>query len=132
VARILAQVSATKPNRSGGLVVLAACTSDLTLTDHDEALTLASAFLAAGATGVVGSLWPVADSYTAVAMFMLHRHLVRNPDDSPADALRAAQRWMLDPHRPIPAEMPEPLAAVAGRAHASDPRTWAAFTYHGR
>jgi CHAT domain-containing protein len=132
VARILTQASATKPSRDGALVVLAACISDLTLTDHDEALTLASAFLAAGATGVVGSLWPVPDSYTATMMFMLHRHLVRNPADGPADALRAAQLWMLDPHRVIPAEMPEPLAAVARRAHASDPRTWAAFTYHGR
>jgi CHAT domain len=132
VTRILAQASATKPGPAGGLVVLAACISDLTFTDHDEALTLASAFLAAGASGVVGSLWPVADSYTAVAMFMLHRHLVRNPDDSPADALRAAQLWMLDPHRAIPAEMPGSLAAVGRRAHASDPRTWAAFTYHGR
>jgi CHAT domain len=132
VARILAQASATKRASAGGLVVLAACISDLTFTDHDEALTLASAFLAAGATGVVGSLWPVADSYTAVAMFMLHRHLVRNPDDSPADALRATQLWMLDPHRAIPAEMPESLAAVARRAYASDPRTWAALTYHGR
>jgi len=132
VARILAQASAEIPDSAGGLVVLAACISDLTFTYHDEALTLASAFLAAGASGVVGSLWPVADSYTAVAMFMLHRHLVRNPDDSPADALRASQLWMLDPHRAIPAEMPESLAAVARRAHASDPRTWAAFTYHGR
>ena len=132
VARILAQAHARMPGSAGGLVILAACTSDLTLTDHDEALTLASAFLAVGATGVVGSLWPVADSLTAVAMFMLHRHLVLNPDDSPADALRASQQWMLDPHRAIPAEMPESLAEVARRAYVSVPRAWAAFTYHGR
>ena len=132
VASILAQATVERPGLAGGLVVLAACISDLTVTDHDEALTLASAFLAAGATGVVGSLWPVSDSYTAVAMFMLHRHLVLNPGDSPADALRAAQLWMLDPDRAIPAEMPELLAVVARRAYAGDPRTWAAFTYHGR
>lgn len=131
VARILAQAPAAQAP-AGGLVILAACTSDLTLTDHDEALTLASAFLAAGATGVIGSLWPVADSFTAVAMFMLHRHLMLNLGDSPADALRAAQLWMLDPQRTIPAEMPESLASVARRSFASDPRAWAAFTYHGR
>jgi hypothetical protein len=36
----------------GGLVVLASCLTDVTETDYDEALTLASAFLAAGAAGV--------------------------------------------------------------------------------
>jgi CHAT domain-containing protein len=65
-------------------------------------------------------------------MFLFHRHLVRNPDQSPAEALRAAQLWMLDPHREPPPEMPAPLAAQARRAFIPDPLAWAAFTYHGK
>ncbi|MEU7003151.1 CHAT domain-containing protein [Nonomuraea sp. NPDC046570] len=57
VARILAQSRARPADRPGGVVVLSSCTSDLTRDDHDEALTLATAFLAAGATGVIGSRW---------------------------------------------------------------------------
>ena len=132
ISRVLAQAHARAADAPGGLVVLAACTSDLTLADHDEALTLASAFLAAGAAGVVGSRWEVPDMHTALLMFVFHRHLVRYPADSPADALRAAQLWMLDPRRRTPGEMPERLAAKATRPDLADPYAWAAFTYHGQ
>lgn len=132
VNRILDQARARKPGSPGGLVVLAACTSDLTVADYDEALTLSSAFLAAGAVGVIGARWEVSDLFTALLMFMLHRHLVENPDESPACALRAAQLWMLDPQREIPAEMPKSLAAQARRLAVSSPFAWAAFTYHGQ
>lgn len=43
-------------NTPGGTVVLTSCISDLTAVDYDEALTLATAFLAAGAVTVIGSL----------------------------------------------------------------------------
>jgi hypothetical protein len=132
VDAILTQARTRHPGSPGGLVVLSACASDLTLTDFDEALTLSSAFLAAGAAGVVGSRWEVVDLPTALLMFLFHRHLVRNPDESPAEALRAAQLWMLDPHREPPPEMPAPLAAQARRAFIPDPLAWAAFTYHGK
>jgi len=132
ISRILARTRTRRSGSPGGLVVLAACTSDLTIADHDEALTLASAFLAAGATGVIGSRWEVPDLHTALLMFMLHRHLARNPHDGPAEALRAAQLWMLDPRRQAPDDMPESLAAQARRADARSPYAWAAFTYHGQ
>jgi hypothetical protein len=132
VSRILAQAWAQRRDSPGGLVVLAACTSDLTVSDYDEALTLSSAFLASGAAGVVGSRWVVSDLYTALLMFMMHRHLVRNPEDNSADALRAAQLWMLDPERKAPAEMPAPLSERARRTAASHPHAWAAFTCHGQ
>jgi hypothetical protein len=132
IGPLLDQARARKPGSPGGLVVLAACTSDLTVADYDEALTLSSAFLAAGAVGVIGARWEVSDLFTALLMFMLHRHLVENPDESPACALRAAQLWMLDPQREIPAEMPKSLAAQARRLAVSSPFAWAAFTYHGQ
>jgi CHAT domain-containing protein len=115
----------------GGLVVLAACSSAHTLADYDEALTLTSGFLAAGASGVIGSRWPVSDVRTALLMFMLHRHLARHPRGSPADALRAAQLWMTDPSRQPPGDMPALLADEVTRQETPDPGAWAAFTYYG-
>jgi CHAT domain-containing protein len=52
LSEVLGQARARR-TRDGGLVILGACSSDLAIADHDEALTLASAFMAAGATGVV-------------------------------------------------------------------------------
>jgi CHAT domain-containing protein len=130
VSRILAQARHRERDAPGSLVVLAACTSDLTLTDYDEALTLTSAFLAAGAAGAVGSRWAVNDRFTALLMFMFHRQLVRSPGDGPAGALRAAQLWMLDKDRKIPPEMPGELASLAALA-IRRPYAWAAFTCHG-
>jgi hypothetical protein len=132
LSRILTQALGRAAGSPGGLVVLAACASALTHADHDEALTLASGFIAAGATGVVGSRWKVSDVRTALLMFMLHRHLVRHPGDSPADALRAAQLWMADPSRRAPPEMPARLADEANQPGIADPFSWAAFTHHGQ
>jgi hypothetical protein len=132
VNRILAEARTRPSGSPGGLVVLAACTTDLAIADYDEALTLSSAFLATGAIGVVGSRWEVNDLYTALFMFVLHRYLALNPADSPADALQAAQLWMLDPHREVPAGMPESLAVYARGPTACIPYVWAAFTYHGK
>ena len=132
VSRILAQARHRDGDAASGLVVLAACTSDLALADHDEALTLASAFLAAGAGGAVGARWAVPDRQTAPLMFMFHRYLVRDPGDGPAAALRAAQLWMLDPDKAIPPEMPAGLADLSRAAAARRPYAWAAFTCHGQ
>ena len=132
VSRILDRARIRKSGSPGGLIVLAACTSDLTLAAYDEALTLSSAFIAAGAIGVNGGRWEVDDLFTALLMFMLHRHLVQNPDQSAAEALRAAQLWMLDPRPEIPAEMQASLAAQARRRAVSSPFAWAAFTYQGQ
>lgn len=59
VAHIMAQAQGREPGTPGYLTVLSACTSDFADVHHDEALTLASALLAAGASGVVGTRWPV-------------------------------------------------------------------------
>jgi hypothetical protein len=112
--------------QAGGLVVLAACASDLTDHEHDEALTLATAFLAAGATGVVGTRWAVDDLRAAVLMCLFHRYLADLP---PAEALRAAQLWALDPDRALPAD----IAEVVGSTRPEIPlTTWAAFSHQGR
>jgi tetratricopeptide (TPR) repeat protein len=111
--------------KSGGLVVLAACASDLADREHDEALTLATAFLAAGAGSVVGTRWEVNDKRAAVLMCLFHHYLAEL--GKPAEALRAAQLWALDPARVLPAAIAEVVDAV------DIPLTaWAAFSHQGR
>ncbi|MER6987543.1 CHAT domain-containing protein [Saccharopolyspora hirsuta] len=115
----------------GALVVLAACASDLTARQHDEVITLATAFLAAGAGGVVGTKWEIDDLVTAMFMIVFHHHLNDGSPD-PAEALRAAQLWMLDPNRtPIP-DAPADLTQHFAETDPTSPAHWAAFTYHGR
>jgi CHAT domain-containing protein len=116
---------------AGGLVSLAACGSDLARAEYDEALTLATAFLAAGAVTVVGARWDMPDSPTAVLMFMFH-HFLTAVGLPARDALRMAQLWMLDPGRTAPAEMPARLAAEAGRADLAELSAWASVTHQGR
>jgi CHAT domain-containing protein len=133
VRDILRQARAAPPsteNASGGLVILAACLTDVTESDYDEALTLATAFLAAGSTGVVAARWAVPDAPTMLFMMMLHRFLNDGTPD-PARALRETQLWMLDPAREVPAAWPEPLKTRV-RSSLAEVEAWAAFTYQGR
>jgi tetratricopeptide (TPR) repeat protein len=131
VTRILRQAHNRAAEAPGGLVVLAACTSDLTERDHDEALTLATTFMAAGAVSVVGSRWEVDDARTALLMVMFH-HFLNAGNAQPADALRAAQLWMLDPNRALPSGVPPVLADAATRPGLDDVLAWAGFTSHGQ
>lgn len=122
----------------GGLVVLASCLSDVTNADYDEALTLATAFLSAGASGVVAARWRVADNATALFMAAFH-HYLNAGGLSPPQALRAAQRWMLDPGREAPPGLPKALRDEVelanddpGELDLASPAAWAGFAYQGR
>ena len=123
--------------RSGGLVVLASCLTDVTEQDFDEALTLAAAFLAAGSAGVVAARWAVADAVTALFMNVFHQ-MLNGAHPDPAGALRATQLWLLDPDREVPGDWPKVLreeAALAGSPGGPDlagPEAWAGFAYQGR
>jgi CHAT domain-containing protein len=128
---ILQQARARPRDTPGGLVILAACGSDLSGAHHDEALTLASSFLAAGAIGVIGTRWPVADFPTRAFMIMFHHYLNSGYDDPPT-ALRAAQAWMLNPERAYPRYFPPKAVEMAGLADLAGPACWAAFTYQGQ
>lgn len=114
-----------------GTAFLAACSTNLSGEDYDEAFSLATTFLAAGASTVFGSLWRVPDSSTSLLMFMLHHYLnvERLP---PADALRQAQQWMLDRDRQPPDGMPPDLAGRCSHESLADPVSWAGFTHLGR
>jgi CHAT domain-containing protein len=101
--------------RTVQLVVLSACeTSRPTSVRSGGFAGLAGAFLAAGARGVIGSLWRVDDRLTTPVMVALHDAYAASGD--PVAALRSAQLFAL---------------------HSSDPglRTpsaWAGFRYTGR
>ncbi|MFF7588686.1 CHAT domain-containing protein [Kitasatospora purpeofusca] len=128
VGDILRQALGRPPGSPGGLVVLDACVSDHTGEDLDEALTLSSAFLAAGATGAIGSRWEVSDEMVCVLMYVLHGRLTAG--DPPAEALRHAQLWALDPDRRLPPTAPPELHSLARRAP-NALEVWAAFSYQG-
>ncbi|MFF3264884.1 CHAT domain-containing protein [Streptomyces sp. NPDC002932] len=119
-------------NRADGpLVVLSACQTDLSKGDHDEALTLTTAFIAAGARDVVGSRWLAKDSASALLMAVFHHYLAVD-GLSPVDALRAAQMWMLDPHRENPGSLRgELLREAEERQGLERTSLWAAFIHQG-
>lgn len=113
------------------LVLLAACRSHVSGRGHNEAYSLATAFLVAGARSVIGSLWPVPDDATSVLMFLTH-HFLRTEDEPPAKALRRAQLWMLDPERELPPGLPARLAERARHIDPDDLSAWAGFTHLGQ
>ncbi|WP_146178163.1 CHAT domain-containing protein [Nonomuraea fuscirosea] len=132
VDRILERAAREEPGGTGPLIVLTACTGDLTENDHDESLTLASALLAAGAAGVVASRWAIDDDpRTALMMIMFHHFLGAAPG-APGEALRRTQAWMLDPLREIPDTISPGLRRLATQKNLADPTIWAAFTAQGR
>ena len=98
------------------LVTLSACNSNLGQDARGEGvLSLGRAFSAAGATGVVASLWPVNDQATASIMDKFYAFL--SSSSTRPGALRAAQlAYLNDP-------------AVPG--YLKSPIYWAAFNYYG-
>lgn len=81
------------------LVTLSGCETGLALSSGaDEQLGLGRAFLAAGATSLAISLWPVEDNTTNELMRLFYQHLLKG--ESKAQALKAAQCSLL--HREEP------------------------------
>ncbi len=93
-----------------GIVVLSACETGVAVYSRgDEMIGLVRAFLVAGASRVVASLWPVDDAVTLQFMAAFYRSL--RDGNAPSIALRAAQ-----------------LDVMATHPH---PFYWAAFTLYG-
>ncbi|MET8824407.1 CHAT domain-containing protein [Streptomyces sp. NPDC004610] len=131
VSRLLGSRAGEQAPPDGPLVVLSACETDLSTRDHDEALTLTTAFVAVGARDVVGSRWATRDSASALMMAVFHHH-VSVAGLSPVDALRAAQMWMLDPGRKNPGSLGDDLLAVLNQGPRLDhPAAWAPFIHQG-
>jgi CHAT domain-containing protein len=76
------------------LVTLSGCETGLSLSSGgDEQIGLGRAFLAAGVSSLVISLWPVEDNATNQLMQCFYEHLLRG--ESKMQALRAAQCSLL-------------------------------------
>ena len=93
-------------------VVLAACeTPRRPSSAQARALSLGGAFLAAGATNVVGTLTPIADADAHALFRALHRELAAGTP--PAEALRRAQLAAIaaQPARPESWRAVEPLTS---------------------
>ncbi|KUN21846.1 hypothetical protein AQJ23_27670 [Streptomyces antibioticus] len=112
------------------LVVLAACRTNVSGRGYDEAYSLSTAFLVAGARSVIGSLWPVPDEATSLLMYMTH-HFMSRDGLAPGPALRSAQLWMLDDHRTAPPGMPSQLQGRVRKISGADLTAWAGFTHLG-
>jgi tetratricopeptide (TPR) repeat protein len=93
-----------------GIVVLSACETGVAVYSRgDEMIGLVRAFLVAGASRVVASLWPVDDAVTLQFMAAFYRAL--SDGNTASSALRAAQLELMRTH-------PHPFH-------------WAAFTLYG-
>ncbi|MFE3145700.1 CHAT domain-containing protein [Streptomyces sp. NPDC059218] len=130
VTRLLDQPARRQATADGPLVVLSACRTDLSTRDHDEALTLTTAFVSGGARDVVGSRWAADDGTAALLMAVFH-HYLNAEGLSPVDALRAAQLWMLDPGRENPGSLSGVLLRQAERTDLDRVPLWAAFIHQG-
>jgi hypothetical protein len=130
VRDILQQARKRSGKVSGGLVVLASCLTDVAEADYDEAVTLATAFLSVGAAGVVAARWKVPDRDTALFMAAFH-HYLNGSDRYPAQALRSAQVWMLDPGREPLGPLPTILRDETAQPDLANPVAWAGFAYQG-
>lgn len=107
------------------LVVLSACQSaDGPLLAGEGLLSVAHAFLEAGARSVVASLWVIEDDQTLVTMRHFYDGLLGR-DLEPSAALRAATR-RLRRERGVPIAGEEPAAALG------HPYYWAPYVYLGR
>jgi CHAT domain-containing protein len=97
------------------LVVLSACQTSRAQAGRSGGFAgLSGAFLAAGAGGVVGSLWQVDDTDTRELMERFHEEYRRSGDA--AEALRRAQMRLLR----------------SGTERLRSPAAWAGFRYAGR
>ncbi|MET8676734.1 hypothetical protein ABZW18_03800 [Streptomyces sp. NPDC004647] len=137
VAEILADTYGRDPRAAGGLVVLANCTSDPTLTDHDEALTLSTVFLGAGAASVVGL--PLGDrrrppyllADVHVPPLPQRPGTVRSPGGGRLTGRRPARRCGCSTRKRVaPRELGETAREIQGRP-LDDLQIWAALTHHG-
>jgi CHAT domain-containing protein/tetratricopeptide (TPR) repeat protein len=132
----------------GELVVLSACETGVTRVEehHEEYLGLPAAFLCAGASTVVSTLWPVADVGTWILMRAFVQHTAAGR--APSLALRCAQQEL----RSLTTEQAQELIVSAadrekdpsrrelmlnqqrqlsGPFPLSSPYWWAGFTVNG-
>ncbi|WP_328322871.1 CHAT domain-containing protein [Kribbella sp. NBC_00382] len=113
------------------LVVLAGCHTGQSIHGYDEAYSLGTLFLAAGARSVLSTQWSIPDRDTSLLMYMFHHFLITK-SCLPWDALRQAQLWMLDDGRTPPPDMPAPLRRLLADTDPTRITSWAGFVHSGQ
>ncbi len=113
------------------LAILSACETGIPSTKlPDEAISLPTGLLQAGAAGVISSLWAVSDLSTMLLLSKFYE-LWRTESKEPSEALRQAQIWLRDSTE---ADL-SPLLGKRTRNPTnrpfSHPYYWAAFSYTG-
>jgi CHAT domain-containing protein len=124
------------------LVVASACETAISPSYEaaDEALSLGTVLLGAGAAGAIASLWAVDDLATALLMSRFYEEL--RDGTTPARALRVAMLWVRDLRFDEAVEYARARPALRGRAEGvpagaaldrpfGAPRMWAAFVLSG-
>lgn len=129
-AEVLLDALDAAKSRDLALVVLAACSSGELGRGYDEAFSLATAFLTRNIRSVISTGWSVGDAATSHFMFVFH-YFLRECGLRPADALRAAQLWMIH-GEDLPDIAPRSLRDIAASRSPSDLGVWAAFVHYGR
>lgn len=129
----------------GPLVILSACeTARIVGRAVDEVIGFEAALLRAGASGVIGALWPVSDKSAALLMLHFYTGWVQLGME-PAAALCSAQSWLRNATSEELKEGVGEYAAILARhglgwvlddrefsASTVDPMaTWAAFRFMG-
>ncbi|MDE2179455.1 MAG: CHAT domain-containing protein [candidate division NC10 bacterium] len=113
------------------LVVLSACNTGLTkVSTGDELVGLSRAFMTAGSTNLVASLWEVADDSTALLMGEFYKNLKTMPK---AEALRQAQLTLMRSEIPLSGVRGIQVSPTqaGGTIRASHPYFWAPFILIG-
>lgn len=111
---------------AGPLVTLFAChSSGGPRSTSEEAATLDRAFVLAGASGVVSSLWPVTDTSAALFSSLFHERLAAGTP--PARALSGAQRAMLRMRTPGASSPTRGLIRLEEVEASDDVRAWAGY-----
>jgi CHAT domain-containing protein len=129
------------------LAILAACETALPIeTLPEEVAALGVGFLAAGVSGVIGTLWKVDDRAASLCIRHFYRNWLSGQLSPAAAALHSAQLWLRDttnqvkiewleslgpPSDPDEQTLRDWLAEDPGKLAFSSPRYWAAFVYLG-
>ncbi len=141
IADLLAAVREHPPE----LLALSACETAVArvTATPDESLGFPAALLHAGAGSVLAALWPVDDAAAAALMGAFHREAAGR-SKTPAQALRAARRWLRTRTAADLLALMDGLGRKAAKARTrlrgyepsqcpyAEPWHWAAFTLSGR
>lgn len=122
-------------DRRPPLINLSACeTGKPDLTRSEQALSFPTGFLRAGASQVIGTLWPIRNDIATAFNTGFYTQL--NTGADPASACRTAILHLIERALALPATSPKKMTSDNADEPVpdeiwADPSNWAAFTHYG-